>query len=113
MGWWSQEGRDRNMSESTSQELEETLKRLQNHKGVNGVIVINGEGAVVKTSMDNTATARITSTIGGLITQARSVVRDLDPANDLAFLRLRSDKNEILVAPDNDYLLVVIQNPPE
>lgn len=43
--------------------------------------------------------------------QARSVVRDLDPSNDLTFLRIRSKKHEILVAPDKEFLLIVIQNP--
>ena len=42
----------------------------------------------------------------GLITQlsdmARSVVRDLDPTNDLTFLRVRSKKHEILIAPGKD-----------
>ena len=27
------------------------------------------------------------------------MVRDLDPANELTFLRLRSTKNEVLIAP--------------
>ncbi len=31
--------------------------------------------------------------------------------NDLTFLRVRSNKHEIMVAPDKDYLLIVIQNP--
>ena len=31
--------------------------------------------------------------------------------NDLTFLRVRSKKHEIMVAPDKDYLLIVIQNP--
>jgi len=31
--------------------------------------------------------------------KARSSVRDLDPTNDVTFLRLRSKKNEILIAP--------------
>ena len=39
----------------------------------------------------------------GLISQlndkARSTVRDLDPTNDLTFLRIRSKKHEIMVAP--------------
>ena len=43
----------------------------------------------------------------------RSVVRDIDPQNDLTFLRIRSKKHEIMVAPDKEYLLIVIQNPTE
>ena len=38
--------------------------------------------------------------------QARSTIRDLDPTNDITFLRLRSRKNEVLIAPGN-YLIFV------
>ena len=38
--------------------------------------------------------------------QARSTIRDLDPTNDITFLRLRSKKNEVLIAPGN-YLIFV------
>ena len=31
--------------------------------------------------------------------------------NDLTFLRVRSKKHEIMIAPDKEYLLIVIQNP--
>ena len=68
--------------------------------------------------------------VKGITNQARSVVRDLDPVNELAFLRLRSTKTEFLIAPgnkaniiglrviicvffaDKDYVLVVLQTPP-
>ena len=31
--------------------------------------------------------------------------------DELTFLRIRSKKKEILIAPDNEFLMVVIQNP--
>ena len=34
-----------------------------------------------------------------LTAKARSVVRDLDPQNDLTFLRVRSKKHELMIAP--------------
>jgi dynein light chain roadblock-type len=42
---------------------------------------------------------------------ARSVVRDIDPMNDLTFFRVRSKKHEIMVAPDKNLFLIVIQQP--
>lgn len=33
------------------------------------------------------------------------------PQNDLTFMRIRSVKHEIMVAPDKDFLMIVIQNP--
>lgn len=40
--------------------------------------------------------------------QARNLVRDLDPSNDLTFLRITCRKYEMMVAPDKDYFLIVI-----
>ncbi|SBT70691.1 flagellar outer arm dynein-associated protein, putative [Plasmodium malariae] len=31
--------------------------------------------------------------------------------NDINFLRLRSKKHEIMIAPDKDYTLIVVQDP--
>lgn len=49
--------------------------------------------------------------ISSLADKARSVVRDLDPTNELTFLRIRSKKHEIMVAPDKEFILIVVQNP--
>jgi len=60
--------------------------------------------------MDEDTTQNYAARIAKLAQQARSLVRDLDPTNDLTFLRVRSRKHEIMVAPDKDFLLIVIQN---
>ena len=68
----------------------------------------------------------LTGLIRTLADKAKSCVRDLDPQNDLTFLRIRTKKQEILVAPgkhtselllsmidysplDKDYLTIVLQ----
>ncbi|XP_051153525.1 dynein light chain roadblock-type 2 [Leptopilina boulardi] len=94
-----------------AQEVEETMKRIQSHKGVVGTIVVNSEGIPIKTTLDNTTTVQYAGLISQLSDKARSVVRDLDPTNDLTFLRIRSKKHEVMVAPDKEFILIVIQNP--
>lgn len=94
-----------------SNEVEETMKRIQSHKGVVGTIVVNSEGIPIKTTLDNTTTVQYAGLISALADKARSVVRDLDPSNDLTFLRIRSKKHEIMVAPDKEFILIVVQNP--
>jgi len=42
---------------------------------------------------------------------ANAVVRTLDESDELSFFRIRSKKHEIMIAPDKEYLLVVIQDP--
>lgn len=40
-------------------------------------------------------------------------MRDLDSDNKLTFLRIKSKKNEIMVAPDEQFMLIVVQGPKE
>jgi len=49
--------------------------------------------------MDNSTTVQYAGLLHGLSAQARNCVRDIDPQNELTFLRVRSKKNEIMVAP--------------
>lgn len=46
-----------------------------------------------------------------LTKKAKSMIRDLDPTNDLAFLRIKTKNEEILVTPDKDYMLIAVQGP--
>ncbi|KAI9222580.1 hypothetical protein BC828DRAFT_378129 [Blastocladiella britannica] len=94
-------------------EVEETLKRLSAHKGVQGIVIVNSEGIPIRSTLDNSLTVQYSALITQLASKARSVVRDLDPQNDLTFLRIRSKKHEIMVAPDKEYIMIVIQNPNE
>ncbi|XP_074824915.1 dynein light chain roadblock-type 2 isoform X1 [Natator depressus] len=80
-------------------EVEETLKRIQAHKGVIGTIVVNAEGIPIRTTLDNSTTVQYAGLLHQLTMKARSTVRDIDPQNDLTFLRIRSKKHEIMVAP--------------
>lgn len=67
-------------------------------------------GVPVKSSLDNSTTAQYSNLLKVLSEKARSVVRDLDPSNDLTFLRVRSRKHEIMVSPEKDFTIMVIQN---
>ncbi len=43
-----------------------------------------------------------------LAIHSRDLVRDLDPQNDLTFLRVSCKKYEMMIAPDKNYFLIVI-----
>ena len=49
--------------------------------------------------------------VSQLSDRAKSIVRDLDPSNELTYLRIKSRKHEVLVAPEDDFILIVVQNP--
>ncbi|CAF0946688.1 unnamed protein product [Rotaria sordida] len=97
------------LASSQQAEIEETIKRIQTHKGVQGFILTSNDGSFVRSTIDNSTTMSLTGLIRTLSDKAKSCVRDLDPQNDLTFLRIRTKKQEILVAPDKDYLTIVLQ----
>ena len=60
-------------------EVEETLKRLQNHPGVKGVIIVNHDGIPIRTTLEQATTVQYAGLITQLCAKARSAVRELDP----------------------------------
>jgi len=93
-----------------SQEVDEIMKRIQSHRGVKQMMIINKDGLPLKTNMEVTSeTERQIMHIHELATAARRLVRDVDPTDDLMFLRTRSNNQELLISPDEDFTVVVIQ----
>ncbi len=43
-----------------------------------------------------------------LAKKAEMIVRDLDPTNDLLFLRIKTKSHEIMFAPDKDYYIFTV-----
>ncbi|NXJ93151.1 DLRB2 protein, partial [Corythaixoides concolor] len=82
-------------------EVEETLKRIQAHKGVIATVVVNPEGIPLRTTLDRSTTVQYAGLLQELTMQARSTAREIDPQDDLNFLRIRTKKYEIMVAPGN------------
>ena len=99
-------------------EVEDSIRRIQTHKGVQGFIITSNDGKIraqrekkksfhrsirlgsfVRSNIDNSTTMSLTALLRTLADKAKSCVRDLDPQNDLTFLRIRTKKQEILVAP--------------
>lgn len=91
-------------------ETEDIIKRVQAHKGVIGTIIINSEGIPTST-FDNSTTIHYASLFENLVGSARNIIRDLDPTDELTFLRVCSKKHEIMVNPDKDFTLIVMQDP--
>ncbi|KAJ8652409.1 hypothetical protein O0I10_011935 [Lichtheimia ornata] len=97
----------------TAQEVDETLKRLSSRKGVKAVVILNNEGQAIRSTLDETLTKQYGQLISTLVQQARTTVNTLDDQNDVTFMRVRTKKHEIMIAPDREYLLIVVQNPQE
>ena len=91
--------------------IEETLSRLAVMGGVESYVITDGKGAILRQSKGISAAdaAKFAAEVLKLTQKARHVVRDLDPKNDLEIMRLRAKDREILAAPGDDFLVIIVQ----
>ncbi|CAG8705604.1 5911_t:CDS:2, partial [Dentiscutata erythropus] len=82
-------------------EVEDTIKRLSANKYVQAVMIVNKEGQTIKSTLDESLSKKYTDLITKLVEQTIFVIKEMDETgtNDLSFLRVRTKKHEILVAP--------------
>ncbi|CAF4212635.1 unnamed protein product [Rotaria sordida] len=66
-------------------------------------------GIPIRSNLDVSLTQQYAALIKSLSDKARSTIRDIDPTNELIFFRMRTKKHEILVAPDKEYTMIVLQ----
>uniref|UniRef100_A0A061RIM5 Dynein light chain roadblock n=2 Tax=Tetraselmis sp. GSL018 TaxID=582737 RepID=A0A061RIM5_9CHLO len=92
-------------------EVDSILERIREHKGVKGYMIVDNKGKTLRTTFDGDLAQKYNKMIPQLAEMARSMVRDLDPQNDLEFLRIRSHNAEIMVAPRSEFCCIVVQDP--
>ena len=92
--------------------VEETLERLSRVRGVLGVLILDGSGAVIRTTMDERAVAKYASPVQQLLQRAHGVV-GLTKGDRLQMLCVRTSKHEMLLCSERNqaYSILVIQNP--
>lgn len=75
------------------------IERIQSHRNVQGVILVNAEGNPIRSNMDNSTSLQYTRHAEELRAMTQHVVRDLDPEDELVVLRLRTRMNEVMILP--------------
>ena len=95
-------------------EVEETIERIRQQLGVEGYVICNKQGQVLRRfpTMTQEEAEKYAKSMISLVTQARGVVRDLNPRNELQFMRVRTKKHEVMVAFDVQFIVIIIQRWP-
>ena len=91
--------------------MDEVLKRLSSHKGVEGSVIVNYDGVPIRTSFDHDTTNQYANMATLFTEKTVSTVKDLDQKDSVKTIRLRSKQNEVVIAPGKEYILVVVQKP--
>jgi len=95
---------------------ESSLRKLTQTFGVLGYVILNKSGIPVKFhGMENAEAVHYAGLISELVRHAREFLDKKlfrsDDSSELENIRLRSKKHEIVIAPEENYTLVVIHNP--
>ncbi|KAH8413304.1 hypothetical protein KR009_009961 [Drosophila setifemur] len=93
-----------------SDNVQVTFDRLVQLPGVNGAILLDPNGLPMRSSLAQATTQVYANKLNPLVTMARKLVHDLDPADELSYVRLRTRQQELMVASENSHTIIVIQD---
>ena len=92
------------------------MKKLLDNDGVTEYLICNSEGIAIKAhNMDHKKAVQYCALVNGLVQKSQAALSTLlDPSESTAeYLRLRTNKREIIIAPGKDYTVVVVQQASE
>lgn len=60
-------------------EIEQTIRRLASHRGVEGLVIFTADGVAFRSTLSRELTKQYSGLIAQLVAKARSTVRTIDP----------------------------------
>lgn len=75
--------------------VEETVKRLSSHKGVQGIVIVNADGVPLRSTLEHELAVQYAALVTQLAAKAQGLVKELagDPSDELYSLRVRSKRH--------------------
>jgi predicted regulator of Ras-like GTPase activity (Roadblock/LC7/MglB family) len=70
-------------------DLEERFQELVSTKNVRGVIILNEDGAAIKTNLDPKETETYANIAHDIVSVSRKSFQEADPNNEPMFMRIR------------------------
>ncbi|KAH9948053.1 hypothetical protein B0H21DRAFT_821396 [Amylocystis lapponica] len=104
----------------TPPELEQTLTMLSSHRSVLGymllsrshpVTIIRHSGVIFEGEQGRKYASAISRIVASVQTGLEEVGVDQSEKDDMRFMRIRTKRHEILISPDDRYLLAVLHDP--
>lgn len=96
------------MLEDVVHENDAFISKIRDHVDT---IILDSDLATVSSTLDNTTTIAFATGMSALSAAAQSACRDLDPSNEMMFLRVQTTKHEFLIGTDNEvFTLITVQN---
>lgn len=91
--------------------------RLLAQRSVDTILLVNNHTNTtilpIKSHMhnnDTTAAHAYAASLQALVDRARSIVRDIDPTDDIQLLRIRTNASEIVSTTEDHFRLITVQD---
>ncbi|XP_022234905.1 dynein light chain roadblock-type 2 [Drosophila obscura] len=94
-----------------SAEIEDILKRYSNYPNVAGIIIVDAFAIPIKTTMEYTLTVHYTALANNLLLKGSKMIQNMDASNELTSLRLRTLNHEVMILPEENFFIIVVQKP--
>lgn len=91
-------------------ETDALMKHLGNQPGVIGTIIMKMNGLPIKSTFKEAETVHYAGLVGSFVKKAKSSLESGILQNPINVIRIRSHKNEIIITPDNDLILICVQD---
>ncbi|CAL6063230.1 Dynein_light chain [Hexamita inflata] len=95
----------------TQADVKELYERIPKHIGVADFIIFTDEGVKIESSFQDEETFKYRKEILQFALTSRAAIQDIDPNNELHYLRVRSDRREYICIPRDKYFIIVITLP--
>lgn len=92
-------------------EAEKILNDLSQKEGVIGTIAMTKEGVPIRTTFSADETNTFSALVAHFISRTHKALEEIPEAGDLETVRIRSKKNELIIAPYGEYIFIAVQNP--
>ncbi|WVQ63790.1 uncharacterized protein L199_001944 [Kwoniella botswanensis] len=117
-------------------EIESTLSRLSAYRNVRGVMILSrsssasiqpdgsssengggalaGVGGIIQTTgnvFEGESGKKYAKAVEEIVLRVGKALNDCEQGDELKFMRIRTKKHELIITPDEKYLLVVLQDP--
>ena len=91
-------------------EAEATISRIKGHSNI-GFMITDKRTKILRTNYVNENASKgelLRNNLPLLAKKAEDLVRDLEPTNELKFLRIKTKTIEFMVAPDDDQYVFTV-----
>lgn len=92
-------------------EAEKILGELSRKDGVLGTVVMTHDGVPIRSDFPENETNLYSSLVAHFVQRTQKALEEIEDSGEPEVIRVRSKKNELVIAPYGKYIFVAVQDP--